>query len=76
MMDAWYRLVDLVLPFEWTSHIFMKNALLAVLLFSPLFGLLGTMIVSNRMAFFSDALGHGAFTGIAIGGLMGLMDRS
>ena len=46
---------------------FMRNALTAVILVTPLFGLLSTMVVSNRMAFFSDSLGHGAFTGIAIG---------
>lgn len=39
---------------------------------TPLFGLLSTMVVSNRMAFFSDSLGHGAFTGIAIGALLGV----
>lgn len=50
----------------------MKNALLAVLLISPLFGLVGTAVVSNRMSFFSDALGHSALTGIAIGVLMGI----
>ena len=44
---------------------FMKNALIAILLITPLFGLLGTMIVNNKMAFFSDALGHSAITGIA-----------
>ena len=51
---------------------FMRNAFLAVLLVTPLFGLLSTMVVSNRMAFFSDSLGHGAFTGIAIGALLGV----
>ena len=51
---------------------FMRNALMAVLLVTPLFGLLSTMVVSNRMAFFSDSLGHGAFTGIAIGALIGV----
>ena len=71
MLEFWYRLVDGVLPFQWVGHDFMKNALLAVLLVTPLFGLLGTMIVSNRMAFFSDSLGHGAFTGVAIGALAG-----
>ena len=50
----------------------MKNALLALLLMAPLFGLLSTMIVTGRMSFFSDALGHSAFTGIAIGALCGL----
>jgi len=71
MLELWYQIVDFVLPFEWTNHEFMKNALLAVLLLTPLFGLLGTMVVSNRMAFFSDSIGHGAFTGIAIGALLG-----
>ena len=37
---------------------FMRNAFLAVLIITPLFGILGTMIVNNKMAFFSDALGH------------------
>ena len=50
----------------------MQNAFLAVLLVTPLFGILSTMVVSNRMAFFSDSLGHGAFTGIAIGALIGV----
>ena len=75
MMDIWYRAVE-VLPFDWAGHgemLFMKNALLAILLLSPVFGILGTMVVNNRMAFFSDALGHGAFTGVVVGGLMGFM---
>ena len=74
-MELWYNLVDL-LPFEWAvpgKMLFMKNALLAVLLLAPIFGMLGTMIVNRQMAFFSDALGHGAFTGIVIGGLAGFM---
>ncbi|NLK86760.1 MAG: metal ABC transporter permease [Clostridiaceae bacterium] len=71
MLELWYNAVDFLLPFEWTKYDFMKNALLAVLLLTPLFGLLGTMVVSNKMAFFSDSIGHGAFTGIAIGALFG-----
>ena len=72
-MDIVYSVLDTLLPFEWAGQMFMKNALLAVLLVTPLFGLLSTMVVSNRMAFFSDSLGHGAFTGIAIGALAGLV---
>lgn len=71
MLELWYGIIDFLLPFEWTNHDFMKNALLAVLLLTPIFGLLGTMVVSNRMAFFSDSIGHGAFTGVAIGALLG-----
>ena len=55
---------------------FMRHAFLAVILITPLFGLLGTMIVNNRMAFFSDALGHSAITGIAIGVVLGVMDTT
>lgn len=72
-MSFWYALVDL-LPFEWAQPGFMKNALLAVLVISPLFGILSTMVVQSRMSFFSDALGHSAFTGIAIGVLCGLAE--
>ena len=58
--------------FEFLQYDFMKNALLAVLIITPLFGILGTLIVNHRMAFFSDALGHSAFTGMAIGVLFGI----
>lgn len=70
-MEMVYGAMDILLPFAWASHGFMKNAFLAVLMVMPLFGLLSTMVVSSRMAFFSDSLGHGAFTGIAIGVLLG-----
>ena len=71
-MTAIYSLIDTLIPFEWTEFSYMKNALLAILLITPLFGLVGTMIVNNKMSFFSDALGHSALTGIAIGVLMGI----
>ena len=70
-MSLWYALWD-ALPFEMLHWDFMKNALLALLIMSPLFGLMSTMIVTGRMSFFSDALGHSAFTGIAIGALCGI----
>lgn len=72
-MSQIYKLLDLVLPFEWLGYDFMKNAFLAVLLITPIFAILGTIVVNNRMAFFSDALGHGAFTGIAIGTVIGVI---
>ena len=70
-MTIWYALCE-ALPIEMLRWDFMKNALLALLLMAPLFGLLSTMIVTGRMSFFSDALGHSAFTGIAIGAICGL----
>lgn len=70
-MTLWYMLCE-ALPIEMLRWDFMKNALLAMLLMAPLFGLLSTMVVTGRMSFFSDALGHSAFTGIAIGALCGM----
>lgn len=64
---------------DWTSWLdygFMRNALLAVLIITPLFGLLGTMIVNKKMAYFSDALGHSALTGIAVGVVFGMQDTT
>lgn len=58
------------------TYDFMKLAFLAVLIITPLFAVLGTMIVSNKMAFFSDALGHSALTGMAIGVLFGIQDTN
>ena len=51
-MSIWYAIWD-ALPFEMLHWDFMKNALLALLLMAPLFGILSTMIVTGRMSFFS-----------------------
>ena len=69
-MSIWYYICDLI-PLEMLRWDFMRNALLAILLMGPLFGILSTMVVTGRMSFFSDALGHSAFTGIAIGCIFG-----
>ena len=55
-------------------YAFMRNAFLAFVLLCPLLGMLGTQVVSNRMAFFADALGHSALAGIAVGVLLGVSD--
>ena len=73
-MGIWYQLLSF-LPFEWAqpgTMLFMKNALLGILVLCPLLGLLSCHVVTGKMSFFSDALGHSAFTGIAIGSLCGM----
>ena len=72
-LSHWHAAVS-GLPFDWARYGFMRLALLAVLIVSPLLGALGTVVVANRMAFFSEAIGHAAFTGIALGVLLGLPD--
>ncbi len=71
-MEFIYKIFEILLPFDFITYDFMKNALLGTIIVSPLFAFLGTMAVNNKMAFFSDALGHSAFTGIALGVLLGL----
>lgn len=60
----------------WFDYEFMRNAFAAVVIIAPLFALLGTVVVSNRMVFFSDVLGHSALTGVALGVVLGLADPS
>lgn len=71
-MTTIYSILEALIPFSFIEYGFMKNAILAVFLITPLLGMLGTMAVNNKMAFFSDALGHSALTGIALGVLLGI----
>lgn len=71
-MQNLYWLIENIFPFEWTRYDFMKNAFLATLLIGILFGFLGSMVVNQKMAFFSEALGHSALTGIGIGAVLGV----
>jgi len=50
---------------------FLTNALVAALIVGPLLGALGPLVVVKRLAFFSEAVGHGALTGVALGILLG-----
>ena len=75
-MEMIYNIIEFILPLSFMEYDFMKNALLAILLISPLFGLVGSMIVNNKMSFFSDALGHSALTGIALGAILGISNYS
>lgn len=50
---------------------FVVNALLCAVVIGPLLGAVGTVVVTKRMAFFSQAIGNAAMTGVAIGVLLG-----
>lgn len=49
---------------------FVTYALIAAVMVGPLLGALGTLVVVKRLAFFSEAVGHGALTGVAVGILL------
>lgn len=60
------------LPLDCLQASFMRQALLAVLLLAPMTATLGVSVITFRMAFFSDAIGHSAFAGVALGLLLSL----
>ncbi len=77
-MAAWLREQIVAFTKWWPentflSQDFMVQSLLAIILVSLLCGAVGALVVGNRMAFFSDALAHCAFAGVALGVLVGLI---
>ena len=72
----WVRISIQDLSYEGTLPLsfqygFVINALMCALLIGPVLGAVGTMVVTKRMAFFSQAIGNAAMTGVAIGVLLG-----
>ncbi len=58
--------------FSFWQYDFMRTAFWALCLLTPLLAVLGTLVVNNRLSFFSDALGHSALTGVAVGVMLGV----
>lgn len=67
------------MPVEWLADLlgslataadaplFVVKGVAAILLVCLLCGMVGSLVVGNRMAFFSDAMAHCAFAGVALG---------
>lgn len=66
-----YDLIAYLLPLEFMQARFMQQAFLALLLLAPMCAAMGVQVVNFRMAFFSDAISHSAFTGVALGLIFG-----
>jgi zinc transport system permease protein len=62
-----YDLIAAALPFECMEARFMQQALLGLVLLAPMAAAMGVQVVNFRMAFFSDAISHSAFAGVALG---------
>lgn len=69
---SWLYALASMLPIDGMDMRFMQRALIALLLLAPMTATLGVQVVQYRMAFFSDAVGHSAFAGIAIGLIFGI----
>lgn len=74
MIETLCQVIGL-LPLECLQHQFMQQALLALLLLAPMTAVLGVEVVHFRMSFFSDAIGHSAFAGVALGLLLSVEPR-
>ena len=70
LMNSLADLTSCLFPFECMDHGFMRRAMLGLLLLAPLTAGTGVQVVNSRMAFFSDAIGHSAFAGVAMGILL------
>ena len=64
------NLADLFPEGSFLAQLFNLRALIALILVGSICGLMGSMVVGSRMAFFSDALAHCAFAGVSIGFLL------
>lgn len=71
-METIYRVIEVLFPFSFLDMDFMKNAFIGIVIAAPILGLLSTMVVNQKMAFFSDAIGHSALTGIGVGVVLGV----
>ncbi len=67
-----YQALGRLIPCPCMEARFMQQALLGLLLLAPMAATMGVHVVNHRMAFFSDAVSHTAFTGVAIGLILGL----
>lgn len=66
-------LAGLAPPGSFQSSPQWMRGFIAVLLVCLVCGAVGSMVVGNRMAFFSDALAHCAFAGVALGLLVAVL---
>lgn len=64
-------LYDFLGLFPFLEPRFMRQAMLGLLLLAPITAMLGVHVLNFRMAFFSDAVGHSAFAGLALGLILG-----
>jgi ABC-type Mn2+/Zn2+ transport system permease subunit len=57
---------------EYLAYPFIQRALLASVMVGILCPFVGNFVVLRRMSFFSDAISHSAFAGIAVGAMLGI----
>jgi len=56
----------------WLEPAFMRRALIALIALAPACAAMGVHVVQARLSYFSDAIAHSAFTGVALGLALGV----
>jgi zinc transport system permease protein len=67
MPDVWMTELIRWLAGQFGTELYVVKSILTLLVLCLLCGMVGAMVVGNRMAFFSDAMAHCAFAGVALG---------
>ena len=57
---------------EFLSYPFIQRAVIATLMVGILCPFVGNFVILRKMSFFSDAISHAAFAGIAVGAFLGI----
>ncbi len=70
-LSGLYNFVGQLLPLDCMQARFMQQAMVGLVLLAPMCAVMGVQVVNFRMAFFSDAISHSAFTGVALGLILG-----
>lgn len=72
MFEPIYRLLNLLLPPAIAGAAFLNRALVGGLFLAAACGIIGVGVVGHRMSYFSNAVSHSSFAGVAIGLLAGI----
>ena len=71
-LNGLYHFIAWAIPLDCMQARFMQQALVGLILLAPMCAAMGVQVVNFRMAFFSDAISHSAFAGVAIGLLLAM----
>ncbi|MBY0458705.1 MAG: metal ABC transporter permease, partial [Gemmataceae bacterium] len=75
MLEAWMSDFIAWAARAFDTDLFVVKGILALGVMCLLCGMVGSLVVGNRMAFFSDAMAHCAFAGVALGYLSVLLGQ-
>lgn len=67
MPEVWMAELVRWLAGQFGTDLFVIRSVLALIVLCLVCGMVGSLVVGNRMAFFSDAMAHCAFAGVALG---------